>query len=628
MPKISGKKLKKATKKLNVLYDKIPDTKGCMENIDKEGGCEAWCCLFQNPSVLYVEFRNSWSYILKSWELDQIVLLIRRSIENYLSHNLVKGCIFFDKEGRLCEQHQTRPYNCLLPDTWVMTVDGPKYIKNIMAGDFVLSHDGKYHRVLTTASRMHNGYIYGIKPQGSHVLTWSTANHKWMTSRQKDKRKIPKTSWRFANNLIPKSGKSEGDYLAFPKVEKNIKDDFILKVSDYVSGKVVNLNGIDRIEPHTSGSKTFVGRQVRSVPINIEVDDEFLFMIGIYLAEGYSSSQSTSFCMNINEKAYLDRIATLLDRYDIPYHFKSKRNNLVLRVDSSIYSRLMKNLCGFLAENKRLHRDFFKSCSQEQLYKIFIAWSIGDGRKENKTVKYDVATISEELAIQMQQILLINNIYPRIKSVINKNRPHNSYYVVVNRSSLPDWHPEEGQGSKIMYDDHNIYTPLNDIEFNSNYNGPVYDLQIEDAESFVTTSGIVHNCRIYGITPEEEFQPRYERLKVLYEKKGEELRDQCDLVSTIDGKNVTKKHIDKWWDELVDIEASLGFKKEEINDSDGGTYRTFHDHLLIHLFPEDTLASLTFVKTNGSPMEKLEAVVNFTKILKKRFEHAEQSKNN
>lgn len=245
MPKkIGSKKVNKAVKKLNVLYDKIPDTKGCIENTDKEGGCGAWCCQMQNPSVLYSEFRNTWSFMLKEWDLDQLVSLIRKSIINYLSSNLTKGCIFFDKETRMCTQHDTRPYN----------------------------------------------------------------------------------------------------------------------------------------------------------------------------------------------------------------------------------------------------------------------------------------------------------------------------------------------------------------------------------------------CRIYGITPEEEFKPRYEKLKVLYEKKGEELRDQCNLVETVSGKKVTKKQIDRWWEELKEAEKTLGFSEEEINDSDGGTYRTYHDHLLIHLFPEDILRSLTFVKLNGDPIQKLEAVDKFTNLLREML-NAQQSKN-
>lgn len=242
--KLTKKKLNKAIKKLNVLYDKIPDTKGCMENINKEGGCGAWCCQFQNPSVLYSEFRNTWNFMIQNWEIEDLISLVRKSIQNYLSDKLVKGCIFFDHKTRMCTQHETRPYN----------------------------------------------------------------------------------------------------------------------------------------------------------------------------------------------------------------------------------------------------------------------------------------------------------------------------------------------------------------------------------------------CRIYGITPDDEFKPRYERLKVIYENKGEELRDQCDLVETVKDKKVTKKHIDKWWEELKEAEKEIGFKESDINDADGGSYRTYHDHLLLHLFPEDVLRALTFVKTNGTPIEKIEAIEKFTEVFREIMINAVKSK--
>lgn len=120
-----------------------------------------------------------------------------------------------------------------------------------------------------------------------------------------------------------------------------------------------------------------------------------------------------------------------------------------------------------------------------------------------------------------------------------------------------------------------------------------------------------YNCRLYGITPKEEFQPRYERLKVLAKQNiGTIVKDQCPLVSTVDGSVVTKDQTDKWWQELVKIEESMGIRPEDINDDMGGTYRTYHDHLLIHVLPEEMLESLTTIRLNGGKQEKEDAVEN------------------
>tara|TARA_Y100000310_G_scaffold344994_1_gene461015 strand:- start:1473 stop:2219 length:747 start_codon:yes stop_codon:yes gene_type:complete len=105
----------KVFERLQKLYSKIPGTEGCMEHINKpkeEGGCEGWCCLHQNPQVLQVEFLNTWGRICKEWAVDDIANLVEGCLRAYVSEVPTKGCVFFDKESKLCRQHKTRPYNC------------------------------------------------------------------------------------------------------------------------------------------------------------------------------------------------------------------------------------------------------------------------------------------------------------------------------------------------------------------------------------------------------------------------------------------------------------------------------------------------------------------------------------
>ena len=55
-----------------------------------------------------------------------------------------------------------------------------------------------------------------------------------------------------------------------------------------------------------------------------------------------------------------------------------------------------------------------------------------------------------------------------------------------------------------------------------------------------------YNCRIYGITPDEEFNPRYEKLKEEYKTIiGALIKPQCKLVSTEDGSEITTKNTDE-----------------------------------------------------------------------------------
>ncbi|MFW6173470.1 MAG: YkgJ family cysteine cluster protein [Elusimicrobiota bacterium] len=107
-----------------------------------------------------------------------------------------------------------------------------------------------------------------------------------------------------------------------------------------------------------------------------------------------------------------------------------------------------------------------------------------------------------------------------------------------------------------------------------------------------------YNCRIYGITPEDEFTLRYERFKEQYKDEMYDIRDQCSLVEVRNGQKVTTNDTNKWWERLCKIEHYFGVSKSNINDAPDGTYRNFHDHLLLFLFPDDLLSRLTMLRLN------------------------------
>lgn len=105
-------KIEKAFSKLHTIYSTIPKTKGCMENIEKGGGCKAWCCKIQTPQFLYSEFLLLWSSVSNSWTDDEICDLFEKCMLNAINEIPSKGCVFFDKKTNMCRVHDVRPYNC------------------------------------------------------------------------------------------------------------------------------------------------------------------------------------------------------------------------------------------------------------------------------------------------------------------------------------------------------------------------------------------------------------------------------------------------------------------------------------------------------------------------------------
>jgi len=128
------------------------------------------------------------------------------------------------------------------------------------------------------------------------------------------------------------------------------------------------------------------------------------------------------------------------------------------------------------------------------------------------------------------------------------------------------------------------------------------------------------SCRLYSIVPEEEFHARYEQVKeMLKDKPDAIIMPQCDLVKTVDGRDITTAQTDFWWDELIKIEMFIGVPRQSIHDRFGGSYRTYHDHLLIHLFIESIMQNLSTIRVNGTEEEKEKVVEKLTDHFRERI---------
>ena len=109
---VSPKTLKQARHQLQNIYNDVPETIGCMENLYKGAKCGSWCCEHQFPSLYYSEFLNTWNTVINTWSRDKIAELIASCIRQYFDDAPTKSCVFWNKDTKLCSQHTTRPLAC------------------------------------------------------------------------------------------------------------------------------------------------------------------------------------------------------------------------------------------------------------------------------------------------------------------------------------------------------------------------------------------------------------------------------------------------------------------------------------------------------------------------------------
>ncbi len=122
-------------------------------------------------------------------------------------------------------------------------------------------------------------------------------------------------------------------------------------------------------------------------------------------------------------------------------------------------------------------------------------------------------------------------------------------------------------------------------------------------------------CRMYGVIPKENWDKRWEKLK---KEMGDAFHaePQCTLVSA--EKEITPEDEDKWFAHTRKCEKRIGVNPAAIalHDIAGGSYRTFHDHLLIELFPPDFLEMLTRSRLSNPSKEDIDATIE---VLRKKM---------
>lgn len=126
------------------------------------------------------------------------------------------------------------------------------------------------------------------------------------------------------------------------------------------------------------------------------------------------------------------------------------------------------------------------------------------------------------------------------------------------------------------------------------------------------------SCRNYGVISEESWNKRWEFLK---ERDGDKFCGipQCNLVKS--EIPITPELENKWFEHTKKCEERIGILKKEINlhDQQGGTYLTFHDHLLLELFGEEMLVDLTKLRLINHSKEDIDLTI---KEIEKNLEKA------
>lgn len=377
-------------------------------------------------------------------------------------------------------------FPCYVKGTLVETEKGQAEIEKIKKGDLVKTHKGNFKKVTGTSKtylgKGRNGELVWISTNNNYRnigLLRSTLEHPYYIFRNNKKQ------WVEAKDL------NTDDLMLYPYEKKN----------SYLE---LNYSTYHRKPVHKK----------------IKIDEDFARFLGLYLAEGCGDDGSLRFSFNKKEKEYINFVSSILEK-----NFDGKPSIMNNLDGSSTTISISRKGLGLVfnvwfnkgPRNKRIPEFVFDWDLRNRL--AFIKGYIeGDGCITNaKERGARFTTARKKLALDLKNLceqsgLRIGKIYKNKSSISKWNnrkiKSNGNYQAVISAKS---WYKLLDLLEGNIRDKY-ISIPIKKVETKRNWHTKyVYNLEVEDDNSYIVNSSAVHNCLFKG----KDEQGRYLPIKTL-----------------------------------------------------------------------------------------------------------------
>lgn len=290
---------------------------------------------------------------------------------------------------------------CLLKGQPIVTLDGMKPIDEIVEGDMVLTHKGRYRRVTGIMQRHHKGPAYEVHlSQGSKPLIL-TDEHPMLVSDYEGN-----TRW-----VAPKhvedgyKKKTKGiahwkSYAVLPKTIESLSN--TIKVKDYLPDEFEFVNGVlhqsitmnyqrSDWKQRTDSRRTHV---YPNVPEYIELTEEIGWLFGLWAAEGCAGHKQLNVTLNQEEVEISARFQDgFFKLFGLTFATQDRkdRHSLELTTNCVPVAAFLQRLMGKHAGNKHVPKCIFNA-SQEVRNGFLQGVFDGDGSSTRTRFTFGVAS--------------------------------------------------------------------------------------------------------------------------------------------------------------------------------------------------------------------------------------------
>lgn len=453
----------------------------------------------------------------------------------------------------------------------VLTKTGPKEISEILPGEEVLTHTGNFKKVNAVMKRKYAGEILKITPYGREEIL-CTPDHPFFAVDVKrshhtengiklsgQHRIVGELKQVFAADLKASLKNEVHQHhliTPIPKTETNRW----FNTLDFLPDHKIDETG--KVRPKNESA--FANSKCRYYPEIFSCDPTLAFCLGHYAAEGCHSQNRIIIVCHKNEGVTVGPIwERLSNQLGGSFSNKTKDNTCRIEIGSSLLYALFDEMKSH--EDKRLP-SYCLNLSEENSLFMIAGVLFGDGCFTDGSLRFNV--ISKSLAYQVFFLLVRLGYRPLIKFISRKNRwkgirglIKNDQYGVhldstdtknllnsffehpilkeiysTKRYKILDSQMQSSKGQKI---DKYVTTKIHPIE-KINFDGYVYNLEINEDHSYVINGILCENCDSlrYALDPfvsEADIhfaatQSKENSISDLYEK----ARDPANLTAQIE----------------------------------------------------------------------------------------------
>jgi intein/homing endonuclease len=432
------------------------------------------------------------------------------------------------------EYPEHRCPKCFPPGTLINTESGWVKIEDINVGDKVLSSDGYYHNVTKTFENDYDGYLASIKTSVTGKPLLTTTDHPLLVlrgahnrkaigcspkcdnyiqngdgvfSRNYDVRQLPGGNWhaRITHNGSRKALGSFESKIAAENAVIEFRKEFKLghkliwenassiKEKDWLVSKYNNYTiDVEQVSiPQEFRKNTKLGTE-RLGPNTFMVDEEFLWIVGIYIAEGCAGTRSIVFGLHKDEVEYRERIIRFFkDKGYDPKVYGRNDNGIAIEINSTSLSKWFPKWLGNSSYNKKIPQEFMTLPSNK-------IWALISGIYDGDGIKCcnEIGQTSYILALQLVELLHKVGEQPLMRYFQNKcltpkgNIRKPVYFVNWSENT------STRQNRKGRWNfNGEMLTKV--YQYNTiSYTGKVYNIEVEGDHTYVAQGIVVHNC--YG----------------------------------------------------------------------------------------------------------------------------------